>query len=184
VNKVFDELRKQNEILMGNSKGRVLIAEDDIDVGAVLALALRLEGYEVQVVRAVAEAQEYFSRESVDLMILDWLLMDGTGDEVCKMARAIDPDLPIIVMSAVLNHQTKAAIKCQPVLFLTKPIRMHVLCNSVQSLLSKRNAAKQLSPQPINDITNTHPSELSSEPPGEALSGFRNSQIKANGDRP
>lgn len=169
---------------MGNNKGRVLIAEDDIDVGAVLALALRLEGYEVQVVRSVSEAQEYFRRESVDLMILDWLLIDGTGDEVCKTARAIDPDLPIIVMSAVLNHQTKNAIQCHPILFLNKPIRMHVLCNSVQSLLAKRIAAKQLAQQPVKDLPGTSPGTSLSQAPGEALSGFRNSQMKANHDSP
>lgn len=118
-------------------KGRVLIAEDDADTGAVLSLALRLEGYEVQVARSVAQAQEHFRQQTVDLMILDWLLLDGTGDEVCGMARSVDPDIPIIVMSAVVNEQTRAVTKCQPILFLAKPIRIKILTDTVHSLLAE-----------------------------------------------
>ena len=123
---------------MEKSKGRILIAEDDLDIGAVLSLALRLEGYEVQLLRSAGEAQKFVADEDVDLIILDWMLGDRTGEDVCVAARAKDPGIPIIVMSAVLDHHTKNAIKCRPIHFMTKPLRMTVLFNCVATLLKQR----------------------------------------------
>jgi DNA-binding response OmpR family regulator len=129
------------EITMDNNKGRILVAEDDTDIGAVLSLALRLEGYEVQLVRSIDEAHKLLDRNAVDLMILDWMLTDGTAEEICAAARAKDPGIPIIVISAVLNHETKSTIQCRPVHFMTKPFRIQVLLNTV-ALLIKQRATK------------------------------------------
>ena len=118
----------------------ILIAEDDMDIGYVLSLALRMEGYDVQLHRSAKEAKELLACKSVDLLILDWLLLDGTSEEVCQEARALNPDIPIIVMSAVLDHRTKSVIKTRPVNFMTKPLRIQVLLNTVRNLLAKGNS--------------------------------------------
>lgn len=120
-----------------NSKGRLLIVEDDFEFAIALSTGLRLEGFVVEVAGSVAQAQEFLKREPVDLIITDWVLEDGTGAQVCEMAHQADPAMPMIVMSGLSTRYLKEAHQCKPSLYLDKPINMPQLYVQVQALLSK-----------------------------------------------
>jgi CheY-like chemotaxis protein len=85
---------------------RILIADDD---GGVLGLVGRaLSHYRVKTARDVAEAIAVGRDSSVDLLITDYLMPDGTGAELIRRLRERQPSLKVLIMTgheAMLNEQ-------------------------------------------------------------------------------
>jgi two-component system, cell cycle response regulator len=69
---------------------KILIAEDDVVSRRVLAANLEKWGHEVVVAADGAEAWEIFQREDVGLAILDWMMPEMDGLEVCRRIRATE----------------------------------------------------------------------------------------------
>ena len=67
-----------------NSPVRVLLLEDDPDLGEVLRDALEGRGHEVRLTRSVAAANRALTEASFDVAVLDMMLPDGTGEEVLQ----------------------------------------------------------------------------------------------------
>ncbi len=84
----------------GVSPGKVLIAEDDVDIALLLRVELESEGYlvrhELDGLKALAAARQ----ESPDLVILDRMLPGLDGLEVCRRLRKTST-VPIMIMSAL-----------------------------------------------------------------------------------
>lgn len=70
-------------------KGRILFVEDHEDTRDLMALILEQSNYEVLTASSIAGALELVKAERFDLFMLDSLLIDGTGLELCKRIRAI-----------------------------------------------------------------------------------------------
>lgn len=83
-----------------SERGAVLIVEDDAMIAASIRDALEDEGYEVDVAGTVAEANALFERRSPAMILLDWNLPDGSGEDVVRAVRPLNPSVPIVVMSA------------------------------------------------------------------------------------
>lgn len=81
---------------------RIMIVEDDIDVGQMYQFALQREGYRVEIVGDVVTAIRQLSTNTPDLIILDLMLPAIHGLELCRYVRKdINfPNLPILVLSA------------------------------------------------------------------------------------
>ncbi len=81
----------------------LLIVEDDADLGRALAWAARREGYEVRLARTGREALEAATRTPLpDLVLLDLMLPELPGTEVCRRLRA-DPRtarIPVVMVTA------------------------------------------------------------------------------------
>src|SRR5436305_15320292 len=81
------------------SKPRVLVVEDDTEIGEVLRRSLRLEGYDVKLagdgVKALEESQVF----EPDAVVLDLGLPRLDGFEVCRRLRE-DGDVPILMLTA------------------------------------------------------------------------------------
>ena len=76
----------------------ILVVDDDPDVRAVIELTLRQEGYNPKAVASGEMALEAFREGQPDLVILDVLLPDIDGKEICRLIRA-DSDVPIVFLS-------------------------------------------------------------------------------------
>jgi two-component system OmpR family response regulator len=75
----------------------VLLVEDEENVAYVAALALRHSGFEVRVVATGAEALRLSSEAPMpDIVVLDVMLPDLDGFEVCRRMRADQNDLPVL----------------------------------------------------------------------------------------
>ena len=81
-------------------RGAVLVVEDDAMIAAAIRGALEDEGYEVDVAGTVAEANTLFERRPPAMILLDWNLPDGSGEDVVRAVRPLNPSVPIVVMSA------------------------------------------------------------------------------------
>jgi DNA-binding response OmpR family regulator len=83
---------------MSRPRRTILLVEDEISITEPLAEALRSEGFETQVAGTVAEALE-LARTAPDLVLLDVMLPDGSGFDVCRELRQ-SSRVPIIMLTA------------------------------------------------------------------------------------
>ncbi len=77
----------------------ILMVEDEVSITEPLAEALAREGFDTEVAGTVAEALELAGRIDPDLVLLDVMLPDGSGYDVCRELRR-DSSVPIIMLTA------------------------------------------------------------------------------------
>lgn len=77
-----------------------LLVEDDPLIGQTLSLSLPYQGFSIFLADGVARAREAIENHPFDLVILDLQLPDGTGFDLCRILRAGDPLLPILIITA------------------------------------------------------------------------------------
>ena len=78
---------------------RILVVDDEETIVEFLELGLRYEGYEVHVAQDGEAALKGAKQLRPDLVILDWMLPERDGLEVCRWLRA-QGDVPIIMLTA------------------------------------------------------------------------------------
>lgn len=81
------------------ARARVLVVEDEINVGRLVALYLEREGFEVRIATDGEEALAAFREQRPDLVLLDLMLPKVDGWEVCKRLRRLT-DVPVIMLTA------------------------------------------------------------------------------------
>ena len=79
---------------------RILLVEDDTDLGAALLRALREDGYDVIWVRRLQEARSQLDRSDFSCVVLDINLPDGEGFTLLTSMRTQKQSTPVIVMTA------------------------------------------------------------------------------------
>ena len=78
---------------------KILIVEDDLNLGASLQKYIRGEGYDVTLCDTFAKGKEAIN-DSYKLMILDWMLPDGQGIDLLKHIRTMKLKTPVIMLTA------------------------------------------------------------------------------------
>ncbi len=79
---------------------RILAVDDDVDILKVLKANLELHNYEVVTADTWQKAQEVLSLSHPDLILLDVMLPDGDGIEICRELRKALATVPIIMLTA------------------------------------------------------------------------------------
>jgi DNA-binding response OmpR family regulator len=116
----------------------ILLVDDDPNVRALLRLTLPAGEAEVREGSGVADALEEIEREMPDLVLLDWVMPDGTGAKVLEELKRRRGDLPVIVLTAELDAKTKTtAERLGADAFLTKPFSPLELLGEIERLLPK-----------------------------------------------
>lgn len=88
----------------------LLIAEDDRALGTFLKRGLEADGFEVFWAQDGGTAIEVYRRECPDLTILDLNLPVKDGEQVLSEVRALDTDLPILILTARQEMETR--VRC------------------------------------------------------------------------
>jgi len=78
---------------------RILRVEDDRTIAVGLVYALEQEGYAVRHVPDAAQGKAAAEREAFDLAILDLMLPDGSGYDICRTLREQE-DTPVLFLTA------------------------------------------------------------------------------------
>ena len=78
---------------------RILVADDDANICELLRLYLEKEGYDVDIAENGARALEHFDRQPPDLMLLDVMMPEMDGWQVCREIRK-KSNCPIIMLTA------------------------------------------------------------------------------------
>ncbi|HEY8084235.1 MAG TPA: two-component system response regulator OmpR [Methylophilaceae bacterium] len=79
---------------------RILVVDDDVRLRDLLVRYLSEQGYAVLVAANGADMDKLLLRERVDLMVLDWMLPNESGLEICQRLRSAGENLPIIMLTA------------------------------------------------------------------------------------
>lgn len=123
--------------------GALLLIEDDKETVRQLKLRLRREGYTVDsVARAVTGAAQG-TNPKYDVIILDYFLPDGNGEEVCAELRAAGVDTPVLMVTARSSLLGKVSALDQGADdYLTKPFAFEELLARLRAL-QRRGRSKQ-----------------------------------------
>jgi DNA-binding response OmpR family regulator len=116
---------------------RVLLVEDDRTLGPLLERVLSANGYVVSLRATAADARAVRDAE-LDLAIVDWMLPDGDGVEVCTHLRRNDFDGPILMLTA--RGETKDRVQALDLGvddYLTKPFAMDELLARLRALVRR-----------------------------------------------
>lgn len=128
----------------GNGKTCILLAEDEADVRHVLMSTLIREGYDVIEAENGEIALDIFRQSpAIDLLLTD-IVMPGsmTGIDLAGAARALVPDLPVIMLSGYAAGEVgDGQWQTSGDLHLTKPVSRRKLLAAVAGALSQRDAA-------------------------------------------
>jgi len=118
---------------------RLLLVDDEPNVLYTLELGLAAEGLEILTARTARDALGLVRTAPPDAMILDLRLPDGSGLDVFDAARAIDPHLPVVVITAHGTTDTAIeAMKRGAFEYLLKPVDLHQLQEVVGRALATR----------------------------------------------
>ena len=131
----------------GDSKGTILIVDDTAHVRQLLAAMLKTRGYDVQAAESGAHALKAVRDLSPDLILLDIMMPEMDGYEVCKRLKD-DPqtrDIPVIFISALEQTDDKVkAFSAGAVDYVSKPFQIKEVIARVGAQLSLRSMQKQL----------------------------------------
>ena len=118
----------------------VLVVDDDDGVREALHLVLDAE-FDVAVATNGRAALGAIGAQRVDLVLLDILMPDVDGLEILQEIKALAPDLPVIMMTAVKTVRTTvAAMKLGAADYLTKPFQEDELLAAIRRALGERAA--------------------------------------------
>lgn len=127
---------------------RILVAEDEKNIGDVLKDILECELHNVLLVPDGLAALSAFSDRRPDLVILDVMMPGMSGFDVCAEIRRTDPDVPILFLTARNEEIDKVrGFGLGADDYLTKPFGSHELVARVAALLRRasRSSAAQTS---------------------------------------
>ena len=125
------------KIIWGDIVSNILIIEDEKSVSEVLKAYLEKEGYGVYSTENGLDGIELFRREKIDLVILDLMLPDIDGEEVCKILRRIS-DVYIFMLTAKSTLSDKIeGLNIGADEYLTKPLSPRELTARVNALFRR-----------------------------------------------
>jgi DNA-binding response OmpR family regulator len=127
---------------------RVLVVDDDVKTVELVKLYLNRDGYQVLTAYDGIEALRLARESSPDLIVLDLMLPDIDGLEVCRILRN-ESDVPIIMLTARTTDQDKlAGLGLGADDYVTKPFSPKVLVARVLAVL--RRLPGERGPEEIN----------------------------------
>jgi len=122
---------------------RLLIAEDDRALAMFLTRGMEAEGHRVRCAVDGAQAVAAFREDLPDLTILDLNLPVMDGEQALREMRAADPELPVLVLTARQEMETR--IRCLDLGaddLMVKPFSLHELRARCRVLLRRKREAK------------------------------------------
>ena len=124
---------------MEENKARILLCEDDQNLGKVLKHYLELNDFEVVLERDGRLGLAAFQREKFDLCLLDVMMPNMDGFQLAEAIRDVDPDIPLFFISAkTMKEDIIQGYKLGADDYITKPFDSEVLLMKIKAML-KRN---------------------------------------------
>ena len=122
---------------------RVLLVEDDPNLRLTLEDNLAEAGYQVQAVATAAAAREALGQGAFDVVVLDLMLPDGDGYQVCRALRAQGLDARVLMLTArTLEEDVVRGFEAGADDYLAKPYRLKELLARVAALARRSPAPR------------------------------------------
>jgi len=119
----------------------ICLVEDEQKVAAFICKGLEEHGYKVTTAGTGSAAKNLLKGEAFDLLILDVMLPDTNGIELCRQVRLTDTDTPILMLTALDQIQNKVSgLKAGADDYLVKPFHFSELLARIEALLRRKTA--------------------------------------------
>lgn len=132
---------------MENPKGRILIVDDDPHAVEILTRMLGHEGYECLSASGGAVALQLVRSQSVDLILLDIMMPEMDGLQVCERLQADEQlrQIPVILLTAKDDMETRSKGMALGVSeYLTKPVNRRELFTRIATQLHSSELNRRL----------------------------------------
>lgn len=132
---------------------RILLAEDDTNLGSLLRNYLDAKNYETTLFMTGRSALEAFSAGLFDLCILDIMMPEMDGLALAKAVRSLDPAIPIIFLTA--KNQEDDIIegfKTGADDYITKPFNMEELLYRIEAIFRRTSSPVKVKGEELNSI--------------------------------
>jgi two-component system OmpR family response regulator len=116
---------------------RILVVDDEPNIAELLSVALRVEGYDVGVAATGGQALELVRSFRPNLVMLDIMLPDIDGNEVCRRLRQQGEQVPIVFLTARDTTQDKVEGLALGDDYVTKPFSIEELMARVGAILRR-----------------------------------------------
>ena len=123
-------------------KAKILLVEDDVYLREGLCELLLKESYEPVSACNCKEGRKLFTEDCFDLIILDVMLPDGNGLDLCSFIRSTGADVPILFLTACDEEfQIVRGLDAGADDYVTKPFRLLELLSRIRALLRRKTAS-------------------------------------------
>ena len=127
----------------------ILLVEDEESITTPLAEALEREGFATRIARTVAEATELGRSVRPDLVLLDLMLPDGSGLDVCRELRAAS-SVPIIILSARGDEADRVVgLELGADDYVVKPFSAREVVARIRAVLRRASAPQGSGDRPL-----------------------------------
>jgi len=122
---------------------QICLVEDEQKVSSFICKGLEEQGYAVKTAEDGATARGLFDKEQFDLLILDVMLPDSSGIDLCRQVRETNSNVPILMLTALNQvHDKVLGLKAGADDYLVKPFHFSELLARIEALL-RRNKSKE-----------------------------------------
>ncbi|MDP3339229.1 response regulator [Frigidibacter sp.] len=126
-----------------NAAPTILIVDDDPEIRALLARYLLSQGFRVQTAANRRDCEQRLAQSLPDLVVLDVMLPDGSGLDICRGLRARHPQLPVIMLTALKEDVDRiVGLEIGADDYLGKPFNPRELVARIKAVL-RRSAQDQ-----------------------------------------
>lgn len=132
----------------------ILVVDDEPKILEVVAAFLKNKGYMVYTAATGQEALDLFSRENISLIVLDLMLPDQSGEEVCAAVRR-KSRIPIIMLTAKSDENAQLnGLFIGADDYILKPFSLKVLTAKIEAVL--RRSASDITPLTVKNSWNNN----------------------------
>jgi len=135
---------------------RILVVEDEDSIARGLRFNFEREGHQVDVAGDGPTALEIYesAQPPIDLVVLDLMLPQMSGYEICRTLRRLDTEIPIMALTArTLSEDKVQAFDVGVDQYMTKPFSLPELLSRVNNLLNRRRRTlERRAVRPTEDI--------------------------------
>jgi len=138
-------------------KNLILLVDDEKEICAELSIFLSKKGFSVIVANNAPDAAAMFKSRNPMLVITDYHMPNGTGIDLLKKVKAMNPSINVILMSGVADAKTAAtAIKQEAFDFISKPINLDELGSVVKQAVERTLQSDSLKLHKKGELLITH----------------------------
>jgi DNA-binding response OmpR family regulator len=124
---------------MNNRLKKILVVDDEQTIVETIKAYLEKEKFQVLTAFTGKEALQIFENDKLDLIVLDLMLPEISGEDICKIIRK-KSSIPIIMLSAKINEDSKLnGFSLGTDDYITKPFSPKELVARIHSLLKRTN---------------------------------------------
>ncbi|MDA1267646.1 MAG: response regulator transcription factor [Bacteroidetes bacterium] len=129
------------------SKAKLLVVEDDLNLGDILQEYLQMKGYDTTLCRDGEEGWNKFKKGKFDLCLLDVMMPKKDGFTLAKEIKKVQEDLPILFLTAKNQKEDVIdGLKIGADDYLTKPFSMEELLLRISAILKRTQKGTEVSP--------------------------------------